>query len=281
MSEETGQDNHEHELEVGDEDRLPWLEAVEEDEDGEGGPSVAKLIAAIVIGLVAIGVIVGGLFWLGNRGHEGGNGEIIAAPEGDYKVRPENPGGMNVSGEGEVSAAASTGATPQGNLALNAPETPVTQGGGQHPSGQAPGAPGQPGQAGPGGQNGAHPAGQAPGAQAGTPGHPAPAPTPAHPAPAPARPAQANAAPGHPAPQAPAAGGGATIQLGAFSSQAAANQAWTNLSGRFHYLAPLSHNVVSVQVGGRTLYRLRASGAGAGDVCRRLQVAGEACSSVG
>ena len=35
-----------------------------------------------------------------------------------------------------------------------------------------------------------------------------------------------------------------------------------------------------VQVGGRTLYRLRASGAGSADVCRRLQVAGEACTLV-
>ena len=280
MSEETGQDNgpheHEHELEVGDEDRLPWLEAVEEDDGGEGGPSVAKLIVAILIGLIAIGVIVGGLFWLGNRNQPGANGEIIAAPEGDYKVRPENPGGMNVSGEGEVAAQASAGQTPQGNLALNAPEAPVTQGGGQHQAAQAPGAPGQ---AGP------HPAGtgpQAPGAQAsaGTPGHPGAAPAPGHPAPAPA-PGRPGQPPQHPAPQAPAAGGGATIQLGAFSSQAAANQAWTNLSGRFRYLAPLSHNVVSVQVGGRTLYRLRASGAAAADVCRRLQVAGEACSTVG
>jgi hypothetical protein len=236
MSDDTtpaGQDNgrdHE-ELEVGDEDRLPWLEAVEEDDDGDG-PSVAKLIAAIVIGLVAIGVIVGGLFWLGNRNQPGANGEIIAAPEGDYKVRPENPGGMNVSGEGEVSAAASAGQTPQGNLNLRTPEAPVTR---------APPAP-------------------APVAQA-----------PAHPAPAPARPA--------PAPQHAAAG--PTIQLGAFSSQAGANQAWTALSGRFRYLAPLSHNVMAAQIGGRTLYRLRASGADAAGVCRRLQVAGEACSPVG
>src|SRR5438045_573428 len=114
MSDETtpaGQDNgRDHdELEVGDEDRLPWLEAVEEDDGEGGGPSVAKLIAAIVIGLVAIGVIVGGLFWLGNRNQPGGGNDIIAAPEGDYKVRPENPGGMNVSGEGEVAAAASAG----------------------------------------------------------------------------------------------------------------------------------------------------------------------------
>ena len=244
MSEDTGQDNGRDadELEVGDEDRLPWLEAVEEDEGGEGGPSVAKLVAAIVIGLVAIGVIVGGLFWLGNRGQPGGNGEVIAAPEGDYKVRPENPGGMNVSGEGEVAAAASAGQTPQGNLALNAPEAPVTQA-------QRPAAP-------------------APVAQA-------PAPVPAA-APAPPRPAPVPA----PAPQQPAAPG-ATIQLGAFSSQAAANQAWASLAGRFRYLAPLSHAVVPVQAGGRTLYRLRASGPDATGICRRLQVAGEACSTVG
>jgi len=246
---ETGQDNgrDDEELEVGDEDRLPWLEAVEEDDGDRDGPSVAKLIAAIVIGLVAIGVIVGGLFWLGNRNQPGAGNDIIAAPEGDYKVRPENPGGMNVSGEGEVAAAASAGQTPQGNLNLGTPETPVTQAPHQAPAPQPIAVP------------------PAPIAQA-------PAPAPTRPAPAPARPA--------PAP-APAAGGGATIQLGAFSSQAAANQAWANLSGRFRYLAPLSHNVVSVQVGGRTLYRLRASGADAAGVCRRLQVAGEACSTVG
>lgn len=248
MSHETGQDNGRdaEELEVGDEDRLPWLEAVEEDDGGEGGPSVAKLIAAIVIGLVAIGVIVGGLFWLGNRNQPGANGEIIAAPEGDYKVRPENPGGMNLSGEGEVSAAASAGQTPQGNLALNAPEAPVTQG--PHSAAPAP-APAQTAQA--------------------------PAPAPAHPAPAPQHPAPA---PQHPAPP---AGGGATIQLGAFSSQAKANAAWKNLSTRFSFLAGLTQSVVPVQSGDKTLYRLRASGGNAGDICGRLRTAGESCSVIG
>jgi hypothetical protein len=230
----------EDEIELADEDRLPWLEAVEEDDDGEGGPSVAKLVAAIVIGLVAIGVIVGGLFWLGNRGQPGGNGEIIAAPEGDYKARPDNPGGMNVAGEGDTAYAASEGATPQGNLNSNAvPERPVT---------------------------------------------PVPAPAPHAPAPAPAAPAPrpiavppAPTAASHaPAPTA----GGATIQLGAFSSQAGANGAWSALSGRFRYLAPLSHSVVPVGVGGRTLYRLRASGPDAGSICRRLEIAGEDCSVV-
>ncbi|MFN3946457.1 MAG: SPOR domain-containing protein [Allosphingosinicella sp.] len=226
--------------EPGDEDRLPWLEAVEDDEDGDG-PSAAKLLAAVVIGLVAIGLIVGGLFWLGNRGADAEE-QLIAAPEGDYKVAPDSPGGMPVEGEGDVSHAASAGADPQGNINIDAvPEAPVTQ---QPPQAQPQPAPGQQ-------QAAAQP--QPPAAQQ------------------------------QPAQQQPAqpAGPGGSIQLGAFSSQAAANTAWRALSGRFTYLAPLSHSVTPVESGGRTLYRLRASGPDAAALCRRLQVAGESCVVVG
>ncbi len=224
--------------ETADEDRLPWLEAVEEEGEGSG-PGLAKLIGAVVIGLVAIGLIVGGLFWLGNRGQGEADGTLIAAPEGDYKVRPDEPGGMNVAGEGDTAYAASAGRTPEGRLNTDTvPEAPVAR---------------------------PEPAPKAPAPQA-------PAPQPQA---APERPAPA-ATPG----PAPAAGGG-TIQLGAFSSQAAANRAWSALSGRFRYLSPLNHNVVSVQSGGRTLYRLRASGPDAAGICRRLRVAGEDCTIVG
>jgi cell division septation protein DedD len=220
---------------LDDEDRLPWLEAVDEDERSDG-PGAAKLIAFVIIGLVAIGLIVGGLFWMGSRvGQSGGaegEPEVIAAPEGDYKVKPSDPGGMKVEGEGDTAFAASEGADPKGSINVDAvPEAPVTA---------------------------------APKAQ--------PAPAPAAPAPK-AAPAPA---PKAPAPAAPAAGG-ASIQLGAFSSQAGANNAWKGLSGRFKYLAPLTHSVTATQAGGKTLYRLRASGPGAKDLCGRLRVAGESC----
>ena len=212
-----------------EENRLPWLEAVDEDDEPEG-PSAAKLIAFVVIGLVAIGLIVGGIFWLGNRGDDGtGEPELIAAPKGDYKVKPEEPGGMEVEGTGDTAFATSAGADPKGAIDVNAvAEAPVTR---------------------------ADPPKAAPSATA-------PAAKPAVPAPA------------------SAATSGGTIQLGAFSSQSGANNAWKALSGRFTYLAPLTHNVVPVESDGKTLYRLRASGPGAANLCGRLRVAGESCVSV-
>ena len=213
-------------------ERLPWLEAVEEDE-ARDAPSALKLIVAVLIGLAAIGGIVGGIFWLGNRETQpSGAPELIKAPEGDYKTKPPTPGGMQVEGEGDSSYATSAGAEPKGNIDVNAvPEAPVTK---------------------------ANPPAPAPAAKE------APAAKPQAPASKPA----------------PVAAAGPTIQLGAFSSNAVAESAWKSMSGRFKYLAPLSHNVVSAQVGGKTYYRLRASGADAKSVCARLRVAGENCVAV-
>jgi hypothetical protein len=235
---------------AGDDDRLPWLEAVDED-DRSDGPSAAKLIAFVVIGLVAIGLIVGGLFWMGNRtggGGEAGEPELIAAAEGDYKVKPGDPGGMKVEGEGDTAFAASEGAQPKGAIDTSKmPEAPVTK--------AAAAAPAQP--------KAAPSAGQPKAAQTAAAGRPK---APATPAAEPARPA--------------AAGGGATIQLGAFASQALANNAWKAMSGRFKYLEPLNQSVTTANVRGKTYYRLRASGGDARDVCRRLEVAGESCMVV-
>jgi hypothetical protein len=71
--------------------------------------------------------------------------------------------------------------------------------------------------------------------------------------------------------------GSGSVQLGAFSSEAAANAAWKGMAARFAYLEPLTHSVVEVKAGDRTIYRLRATGPGAANICGRLQIAGEQC----
>ena len=223
-----------------EEDRLPWLEAVDEDETGSG-PSLLKTLVGVAILLAGIGALVGGGYWIwdryGRTSTAAGDAELIKAPEGDYKVRPDDPGGMAVEGEGATAFKASEGETPKGAINPNAvPEAPVQKGT-------------QPGII------------------------PAPQPTPA-------QPAQQQPSQQQPAQQPPAAAGGATIQLGAFSSQASANSAWKALSGRFKYLAPLTHSIVPVTANGKTLYRLRASGPDAASICGRLRVAGESCVSV-
>jgi len=223
---------------LDDEDRLPWLEAVDDDDDRDG-PSAAKLIAFVIIGLAAIGLIVGGLFWMGNRtggGSADGEPELIAAPAGDYKVAPDEKGGMEVEGEGDTQFAASEGAEPKAKIDAGAlPEAPVTAA--KEPPAKAPAA------------------------------------TPKQPAAPVMRPEPKVDTNVTAAPVAP----GATIQLGAFSSQSGANNAWKALAGRFKYLEPLSHSVTATQTGGRTLYRLRASGPDAKNLCGRLRVAGETC----
>ena len=204
----------------------------------DGGPSVAKLVAAIVIGLVAIGVIVGGLFWLGNRGEPGGDGEVIAAPEGDYKVAPADRGGMNVAGRGRHRLCRQRGRAAQGQSQRRR--------GARDAGDQAP----RP----------------APAAAAPRPPAPRRRPRPRRARPAPPRPRRPRR-PDHPARR--------LLEPG--RREPRLDRA---LPGRFRYLAPLGHSVVPAQVGGRTLYRLRASGADAADVCRRLRVAGEDCSVV-
>lgn len=118
---ETGQ-----ELGLQDEDRLPWLEAVDSDDESESVSS-GKLIGFMLAGLVAIGLIVGGVWWLRSQKPEPqGDGTLIAAPQGDYKVKPDAPGGMKVEGQGDAAFAASEGAEANGKVDTAAlPETPV------------------------------------------------------------------------------------------------------------------------------------------------------------
>lgn len=98
-----------------DEVRLPWLEADDEFED-EREPGTAQGLFLALLGLIAIGLIVGGLIWA-TRDRPGeqlvADGGVIGAPKEPYKTRPENPGGEVVAGTGDTSFAVAEGQSRQ------------------------------------------------------------------------------------------------------------------------------------------------------------------------
>jgi cell division septation protein DedD len=254
-------------------ERLPWLEPVEEDDyhAAEAGGYGGLILAAILV-LVAIALLTAGILWYrGQRAGAGGTGQIIKAEPGPYKVRPPNPGGMTPDANGEVTYGTSAGQDVNSPIDLNAlPEEPMAAPGrtGAPPQAPAPAAPGAPQQAAP-----------APAAR------PAPAPTSPPAAAVPSAVAKPAPAPKPDVPPAPAAaptvGGTGVVQLGAFSSEAKAKEAWKSLSTRFAGLRDLGLAISPVQSGDKTLYRLRASGAAnAARLCAQLRVAGESCSPV-
>src|SRR3546814_11119194 len=92
--------------------------------------------------------------------------------------------------------------------------------------------------------------------------------------------APAKAAPAADAKGADAAGGG-VIQLGAFSSEAAANKAWASLSTRFAYLSDLNRSVAAADVGGSQVYRLRVMTGTAAKAKRDRSSAGQGTRRAG
>ena len=220
------------ELSLQEEDRLPWLEAVETDEEDEGVTG-SKLLGFVLAGLLAIGVLVGGIWWLRNQQGPSGDGTLIAAQEGDYKVKPDEPGGMKVEGQGDASFAASEGAEANGKVDVSAtPEVPVAVVKQSQVAAAKPAVPA------------AKPAVTATLA--------APATTPL---------------------AAPAPSGGGLVQFGAYGSQASADEAWATLTGKNATLARLSKSVLPAAVGGKTFYRLRAnagSPAAAAALCAKV-----------
>lgn len=254
MAQDTNAASQDAGLELDDEDRLPWLEAAEDFED-DGEVSPARLIVMVLGGLLLIGAVLGGLWWLQNGGARG-KGELIAAQEGDYKVVPSNDAAKTFDGEGDASFAASEGAEPAGRVdPSRMPEEPAVTPTEREAAAKA-----------------AKKEADDKAAAAKTAAAGKEAPKAAAAAPKPAEAAKAATA--------SADASGTTVQLGAFRSEAAATKAWTTLSKRFGYLAAMNRSVSPAQVGDSTVYRLRVSAgstAGAESLCGKLRVAGENC----
>jgi cell division protein FtsN len=94
---------------LDDPERLPWLETADGYEYEESG-SPLKVAAMVLGGLALLAAIVGGIYWM-QRNQSGGqgNGELIAAQEGNYKVAPTDREGKSFEGEGDSAFAASQG----------------------------------------------------------------------------------------------------------------------------------------------------------------------------
>lgn len=108
--------------------QLPWLEAVD-DEDGPSGVSGRKMLAALLVVLLAAAIVAGTFFWLGRQDPIGiGGPELIKAEPGPYKVKPADPGGLDVAGESGTAFQTSAGEDTDAQLNLDAlPEPPVAR----------------------------------------------------------------------------------------------------------------------------------------------------------
>ena len=111
-----------------DDGQLPWLQAVE-DEDEPRGLSARKMLAALLVVLLAAGLVAATFFWLGRRDTAvSGPPELIKAEPGPYKIKPPNPGGLDIAGESETAFETSAGEDKDAQLDLSkVPETPVAK----------------------------------------------------------------------------------------------------------------------------------------------------------
>ncbi|HYC96213.1 MAG TPA: SPOR domain-containing protein [Sphingomicrobium sp.] len=219
-----------------DGESLPWLEAVE-NEDGPRAISARKMLIGLVLVLLAAAVVAGTMFWLGRQDPApSGAPELIMAEAGPYKVKPSDPGGLDVAGDSETAYSTSAGEDPDAALDVRKLPQDMT---------------------------------------------PLPVETSEQATPPKKIPPKETKEPAPDAAARPAASG-PTIQLGAYASTVKADTAWKMLSGRFPQVSALNKVVVTATVGGKAVYRLRASGSSEQTkaACAALKAAGESCLPV-
>ena len=304
----------------GDEDEAPWLSAAEPDGRETYVSRRRFRITAILLG--ALVLVVAALLYAviaKPQAHDdetgfAGDVPLIRAPEGPFRTRPENAGGMDVEGVGQTAYQAADGVDPEGQLALDQiPEEPMERPVAPKAEPRHQVMPERP-QA----TQAAPPPGvrvqPTPTAPPEPPRPSAPAPKKAElpevkiPRPAAAPPPKVVETPKKPSsdrladvladvdkaaakapkkveadmPAVTSGGSGpAALQLGAFSSSAKADAAWKNFQ-HYSYIAGLTKSVVKVdREEGGAVYRLKATGVEtrekAANLCARLKVAGEQC----
>lgn len=257
-----------------DEIRLPWLEPIEEDE--LRGPSLLSIVSPILIGLVILGLVIGGAYWMWTRSAAPAGPPPVEVAKGNDKINVAEP----------VAQPA-----PAPEVAALIPSAPAPQAPAPAPQAVAPAPPAP--EVAPPPIEAAPPPPQAAPRQASAPRKVHKAATRHHRAtrvlhtPAPRRSYAAIIRKQAPArkeayrPVTALAKGVTSIQLGAYDNLAQARWVWKSLSGRFGYLKPLVPSITTVRVHGRKFYRLRAAGLHADTLCKWLKAAHETCFVVG
>ena len=108
---------------TGYDEALPWLEPVD-DEDQPRGVSGRKMLAALLMVAVAVAVIAGTLFYLGRQHGGSGPPELIRAEAGPYKIRPTDPGGLDVAGDSGTAFATGAGEDQDSRLDVGKMDEP-------------------------------------------------------------------------------------------------------------------------------------------------------------
>lgn len=103
-----------------EDERLPWLEA-DDDEADEPGVDTGRVLAFVIGALIVLGLLGGGLWWYFHRNSAGAivaDGSTIPAPPGPYKTKPADPGGSQAVGTGDTSFTVAEGQEPVGKVAV-------------------------------------------------------------------------------------------------------------------------------------------------------------------
>ncbi len=107
-------------LDLADDESLPWLESDEDERDGSSVDTTQIVGFGFILAAILVAV-VGGVWYISNSGGSGGpepDGSVIAAPEGPIKERPEDPGGKEFAGTGNVAPVVGEGGTRESRLAV-------------------------------------------------------------------------------------------------------------------------------------------------------------------
>ena len=230
-------------LALGEDERLPWLDSAD-DVDHEPHDS-GRMAGFVMLGLLTLGALIGGIYWVSHSQTPSAqaDGSLIEASRTPYKVEPANPGGKTFEGTGDSSYKVSEGKHADGSAGATTAGAKAAdaKAAAEAKSGQGPSA---------------------------------------TPKTAQAKPAEAKSAAAKPAVAGAAAQGGVGVQVGAFSSHAAAEAAWSKLSGQYSALSGHGHRIVEGKADIGTVYRLQALAGDAGAasaLCGTLQSAGLHC----